>query len=491
MAMTNTLHRAVLRTRHWPGLGTFYRGIYSAAIAACAKGFYALAGVSAVYLHRGMTSASWEAGVSDIDLILLRSPDAGPTEEKEFLSRLSSRLGALKRVFPMLGDLWIADKDELNCYLRWGGLRAWEDSPNWRKISGQSVAIPPLEESPEKKRLLDPWVWALISHMEVSRRFFRPSGRPDKNEADLRKIFLDACRFSRHAGTEEELLTRDEARRRFPNAQDKSPKELWLESALLLADASRKVLPRLAGPETGCTPPPTVEPSAWMLDLKKSSGARAIVSDQPYHTYLLLAENADPGAFTRAAEGLLLQPPPGVALVLTPSSWALLLQSSYLGAPLGWLGSSVPQAPPSSGPFSGWGALAVGELPEVPLLAARLRWEIAAEAASWMTLWWRYLWIAPGWLNCFVLYHLYTRALGLRLLLMETPSGPFSDWEGLIARSEQRFADQRPFLESLARFFREEPEPCLGNTERSSLAPEHLEALSQIIGEFTPLCSRR
>ena len=70
-------------------------------------------------------------------------------------------------------------------------------------------------------------------------------------------------------------------------------------------------------------------------------------------------------------------------------------------------------------------------------------------------------------------------------------SGPFSHWEGLITRSARSFPDQRPFLESLSQFFRAEPEPCLGGTARSALAPEHLEALHKIIGEFTPLCSRR
>lgn len=496
MAVSTPLHRAVLRTRHWPGLGALYRGIYSAGVEVCAKGFYALGGFSAVYLHRGMTSASWEAGVSDIDLILLRSNGKGPADEKYFLARLSSRLRMLKKLFPMLGDLWIGDKDELDCYLRWGGLRAWEDPPRWRKLLGEPIAVPALAESPEKKRRFDPWVWAFVSHMEVSRRFFHPTGPPEKNESDLRKIFLDACRFSLYAGAKEEapdgLLSRDEARSRFPQADDKSPKELWLESVMFLAEASREVLKRLAGPETGPTPfPQKVDSDSWMHDLKKSSGALAVVSDQPYHTYLILPEKADLNDFSRAAESLLAEPPPGVALVVTPDTWALLLQSSYLGAPLGWLESTAPRDSAPSGPFAGWETRALGELAEIPLLPPRLRWEIAAEAASWMALWWRYLWIAPGWLNRFVLYHLYTRALGLRLMLLETPSGPFSDWGGLIARSARSLPDQNLFWESLAQFFRAEPEPCLGGTARSALASEHLEALNKIIGEFTPLCSRR
>ena len=58
-----------------------------------------------------------------------------------------------------------------------------------------------------------------------------------------------------------------------------------------------------------------------------------------------------------------------------------------------------------------------------------------------MLLWWRPLWIDPRYSNRFVLHHLYTRALALRLILSGSDSGPFCDWEILLARYAARFED--------------------------------------------------
>ena len=97
-----------------------------------------------------------------------------------------------------------------------------------------------------------------------------------------------------------------------------------------------------------------------------------------------------------------------------------------------------------------------------------------------MALWWRYLWIHPGYGSRFALFHLYTRALGLRLALEGAETGPWSDWQGLLRRSRE----DSDLLESLERFVREEPASFVDAAPRSCFAPEHVEALNALFGSM-------
>jgi len=487
--LTGLLHRAVLRTRGVPGLGALYRGIYAGALGLSARALHALPGLASVYLHRGLSRCDWEPGVSDIDLILVlgdEEPDEGLS-----LPRLQARLAALRRIFPMLGDIWLGSAEELRHYLRWGGLRAWEDAPDWKRLRGPGLEFPPLAESGPKRRWLDPWTWLFLSHMEIGRRYFdAAAGPPEKRDADMRKLYLDARRYGDYILADAEAgpapLTRAEAQARAPEAGRLSPRELWLDSSLRLARASRLVLARL-GSSGEC---PAVLPAATPKEREVLSRllsclgcARAVVRDQPYHTYLLLGENAAAMDYARAAEALLAAPVPGVPLVLEPAAWALALQSSYLGAPLGWLGAGAGRGSAAGGKlFPGWGACAVGEPPAtLPLLTRRLRWETAAEAASWMALWWRPLWIGSGSGNRFVLHHLYTRALGLRLALAGEPGGPFCDWELTLPRAAALMGEDGRFAARLRRLLLDEPGGRLDSVSRGQLAPGHLGALTRLM----------
>jgi hypothetical protein len=441
--MRRALHRAVLRSRGVPGLGALYRGGYAGATALAAGALHALPGSRSVYLHRGLTREGWEPGVSDIDLIFLREEAA---DEAAALAALGARVSGLKRLCPMLGDLWIGSEAEARTYLRWGGLRAWEDSPDWRLLRGRALDLPASAESAAKRRWLDAWVWAFTAHMDISRRLFTPGPElAEKRDADLRKLFLDSRRCAdfilEAKDGEAKPSSRAAARERHPGAGRLPARELWLDSALTLSRASRRALAATASEARGAAA--FAEGDAALAALVQGP-VRAAVRDVPYHTYLLLDEGAGRCDYEAAAELIRTRPVEGVPLVLEPASWALLLQSSYLGAPLGRLGGGgYAESSGAGAPFRGWGARAAGRLPDsLPLLPERLRWEAAAEAASWMLLWWRALWIAPGWSNRFVLQHLCTRAAGLRLTLDGDGAGPFSAWElqfaALAAKDEAR-----------------------------------------------------
>ncbi|MBI3553939.1 MAG: glycosyltransferase [Elusimicrobia bacterium] len=495
-AMIRTLHRAVLRTRGLPGLNALYRGVYAGAVAGSARALHALPGIRSVYLHRGLTRDGWEPGVSDIDLVLLC--EDGRQDADVFLRDLGARLAALRRPFPMLGDVWLGSGEELRNYLRWGGLRAWEDAPDWRLVRGASVETPACAESDSKRRWLDPWVWIFVNHMEICRRLFSPAPcLPEKRDADLRKLYLDVRRYSDFIlapdGSAKAPATRAQLKEAAREAARTPPRALWLESSLRLARASRAVLAAAASPARAeaAFPAPPARDRERLERLLAGSRARQAVFDPPYHTYLLLDEGASERDYLRAARSLLDHPQPCVPMVLEPSAWTLALQSSYLGAPLGWLGGEGERGqdrPPA--PFDGWGACALGDLAgRLPLLSARLRWETAAESASWMALWWRALWIGPRWPNRFVLYHLYTRAMGLRLILDGAPGGPFCDWEIQSACLSARSQTQRRPLSRARALLLCETAGTLESCARGELEPGHLRALAGLMRGLQPALS--
>ncbi|MBI4349718.1 MAG: hypothetical protein HY553_22975 [Elusimicrobia bacterium] len=465
----------VLATRDVPALSSAYRALYRGAAAGSAAALETTAGAHSVILHRGMTREGWEPGVSDIDLIVVLPPVKTAAEEAVRLRRLRAATGALKAAAPMLGDLWLPEPAELARYRRWGGQRASEDPPAWRVLRGAGLPEAALLESSAKRRFLDPWAWCLVSYLELSRRRFR--ARPDaaaKDEADLRKLFLDAWRYGSFAAREtNRVATRAQARAVRADAGAAAPAALWSESARLLERASRAALEGLGvvdGPAARFPAP------AWALEgrmnaLRASGGARAVVCDPPYHTYLVLDDGAGEREYARAARAALADPLSGVPVVLSASAWALALQSSYLGAPLGRLDSG--SGPAGGGLLDGPGPCALGELPPSPRLPEPLRRQVAAEAASWMAIWWRSLWIESSWTNRYVLRHLYSRGLGLSLWLGGRDAPAFSDWEPLVASA--------PMGETVRRLAAAEPAAVLDRAPRSALGAGHLEALRELM----------
>jgi hypothetical protein len=439
-------------------VGAAWRAAYAGASAACARGLAALPGVSAVVLHRG-AARSPEPGVSDLDFILVRGP-LSPHAEAAWLEGLAAARRRLRGAFPMLGDLWVAEPAELERYLRVGGLRAWEDRPGWRILAGELPAPPPYEGGALRRRL-DAWVWAFVAHMELTRRLLRP-GRdlPEKREADARKMHADAVRRSAFAGSP------GSGSPAVRPAADRRPlRALWPESAGALSAASEALAADAAEGTSAAAPwpAPAHGPAAAAERGLRSLGARALVLDAPYHTWAVFDDGASPERLCEAARALAAEPLlPGVPLALTASSWALLLQSSYLGAPLG--GLDGPAVPAGDGLFAGWGPTSLGD-PRGGLarLPAALRRAAAAEAAAWMAVWWRGLWTEESFPNRFVLYHLHVRAAQLSLARAGRPVP--SAWDALLGGPALRFA-------------REEPAACVDGVPRAALAPEHAAAVA-------------
>jgi hypothetical protein len=482
------LQRAVLRTRSLPGAAALYRGGYRGAAAVAARALAAVPGVEAVVLHRGMTRDDFTPGVSDIDLLLVLEERAAAAAA-DLLPRLDARLRALRAALPPLGDAWAGSRAEIRSYLRWGGLRAWEDAPAWRTLRGVAPAPEPSRESPAKRGVLDPWVWAFISYMDVSRRFFAAGDDlPEKRAADARKLWADARRCADAVVLGRPPVDRVRARRDAVAAslESASVRELWLDAALRLREASGAALARVgSGTEAFRLPPPGQPAAAASLARLRAAvpAARLAVWDPPYHRYLVLRDGAQADDYLSAARAFEAQRGPGVPLVLDAASWALALQSSYLGAPLGWASGGEGRGSDGGARlFPCWTSSAAGDQPdELPSLDAGLARETAAEAASWMALWWRSLWIGSGWSNRFVLHHLYTRALGLSAALDGQPSGPFCDWELLLARAAARRPDEARSLLAARKHLLGETDAALDSDDRSRLSPAHLPAVQRLM----------
>ena len=465
------LHRIVLATRNLPGISMVYRGIYRRSAEFAARSLASIPGVEGVSLHRGMTRPGWEPGVSDIDLVIRGNASA--------YGAVLSRAQSLRAFIPMLGDLWIGEDSEYRNYARWGGNRVAEDLALWKPLAGSgpvSTDLPGSSENKVKRAALDPWVWSFTAYVEASRRVLCGGGVVgEKDLADLRKASADTVRLA-HGSKLREI------------DRTASVDQLWLSAALSLSEFSRSVLNRTADGTSPLTlPEPRDVEERSRLNVLLDGPVRGVVFDPPYHTYLILEEDASEADFKEAARIAVERSPGGVPLILTPSSWELCLQGSYLGAPLGAFGKYGKPG----GLFGDGGPRVVGSVNgAVRRLPLKLRWEIAAEAASWMLLWRRPLWGDANSGNQFVLFHLFTRAAGLRLAL-EGEEVPFWDWDALMKRSAEIFPEEADLYESLERYSAEEPEEAVNGLPRERLDPSlerGLDILFDRISKRLELC---
>jgi len=361
-----------------------------------------------------------DPGVSDIDLLLL-------VEDGADLCELSPVRDSLRRVFPVLGDLWIGTQEEYRRYLQWGGSRAVEDPPTWKTLAGEPIASDVKNLQSEAKRPLNAWHWCFVSLMELSRRLFLPSEDPKgKKEADSRKLFADVIRYA-EAARGRALKDRRTVLSSLPAT---SLERMWAKAGLLLDGASYEISDTL-GLGEGEVPPR--------------------YTDLPYHVYRIFKGRLSLELLDNERRAVERQRADAVPLVISEKTWSLLVRSAYPGAPLGRFEDSGAHL-------------------------ADLSWECAAEAASWFCLWRRAVWIDEAFPNRFALKHLYTRAAGLRLLLCGHPV-PFDETEALFERSADLFKEDAPLYRSIARFLKEEPAACLEGVPRRLLAPEHEKAL--------------
>lgn len=122
---SKSLQRFVLRSGGVPPLGWLYRACYRAGQAWILRDWpRRFPEIARVDVRRGLASADWLPGASDLDLrVVLRGR---PADELRFLGEFWSRYRAQKRLLPFLGETQIVDPADAAWVAEFGGARERE-----------------------------------------------------------------------------------------------------------------------------------------------------------------------------------------------------------------------------------------------------------------------------------------------------------------------------------------------------------------------------
>lgn len=128
----------VLKTWHYPLFNYIYSMQYRFSIKAIIAVLGMVPNLKSLYLRRGLSSKDWIPGISDIDLIAVIEQDAVENENIT-IKKIGDTYCFLKKIFPYLGEIQIATPLEVQNYLAYGDIRAFEASASWRLLSGVPV----------------------------------------------------------------------------------------------------------------------------------------------------------------------------------------------------------------------------------------------------------------------------------------------------------------------------------------------------------------
>lgn len=458
-------------------------------------------------MRRGLASGDWAPGLSDIDLLLeiQKLPVSGETG---FLDRWHRMLRRLKRWLPFLGEVQIATRGELEAYLAHGDIRSRSFLKQCRPLLGRS----PLPACPEGKaqaedaretlkRRLDAWVECLHAFVRLAQDCFSPGDPPLRAAYTLRKCLLDILRYGELAVEGRSLpcegrsefwrhLRQDPGRnepfaRLLESLEEAETREQVQEASLQACALGARRLEILAGvivPEilshprenqASSAPYPSFDaPGREQESHRKFFGevARRLSGlvqegffDSLFHLYLVLPED---GGVEEALEAcgilLVLKRRFGIleipVLPLYPSSFQLLLWSSYLGDPLkflqltrpGWIGPKVYVDCAGKSDMlrlhlqAAWNLCSRWGTPPPAWLVQKVALECAAHLAlNWRGLGSTYAPFSP----LYRLIYLYGRMMGSRLLLECGEPCPFYPIEALASRYTLRFPGAKAWIE--------------------------------------------
>jgi len=105
------IRRVILYTNQWPVMRTLYRAPYRCAAALLGRAATETPGVRALFARGSYATGEWVAGRSDIDLTAVLSPGLSPGEELATAQKFQARAGALRRRFPMIGEVEVLAQD--------------------------------------------------------------------------------------------------------------------------------------------------------------------------------------------------------------------------------------------------------------------------------------------------------------------------------------------------------------------------------------------
>jgi hypothetical protein len=291
------LRTLVLRTNRYFPFRYSNQWPYRAAAKAAAMRFGRHAGVLALYLRHGQTSAAWIPGLSDIDLTMVLKRGLSTAAEFDLVDLLWSDYRSLKRYFPMLGELRILGADDLNLWLR-----ETSESPTpraWTLLAGEPVYDSAADRSPDwRRRCLDFAMWIYLDLIPPC------LAAPDSflNREDLRRRVRKIFRVLKPVLSEKPVVGEDAVVFEEPRAA--SALALAAQCAIALERAVLRLENGCAGDAEPARTPPSGGARFHSNPSCRLAGVRSAM--RFHETVLLVMENgstAEAIAATMAAAG--------------------------------------------------------------------------------------------------------------------------------------------------------------------------------------------
>ena len=458
-----------LATRGSPFFKEAYRAVAGAVVALSTRALACSRIVSDVFVYRGWIEGDWQAGISDIDLQCVFA--SGQKDESMICGCASffSIYRRLRGLFPLLGEILICSKEELSSYVRDGGARAEEFVRTGKSLRGVGrIPEPPARENPVAS--VTEALHAYSRMMAV--RFPGEIDHPERSRQNMRKAFLDVFRYCRRAGVRAPAVSRGVFEASLRLSRPDLAAALDCDDRDALCAGACKALDEACTPllAVGPTPPPTRSShrpgvSAGKLEEVFHRALDSFTEDlgmdgigfslEDGHRFELILpasfEEDRVGAICRHLDEMrqrhsFLRTLP---LPLSRRAWEFLQQSPYRHHPTAFLDCAAADGRVMTG---GRGLLGFLRLRRgVPVVERRLSAshfnDSVVQSLRHLDLCWREMFFSVD--SRKAAYHLYTRALGLRLLLEGGVAAPFTEMEAVLAEARERFVDARAWLDGL------------------------------------------
>lgn len=458
----------VLATRRRPVLRELYRAAGAAALALVAAAAARSRALSGVLVYRGWTEGDWQAGVSDIDLHCVLAA-AGEEDEGRALAAFLRSYRRLRSVLPFLGELMVCSGEELEGYVGDGGARAEEFVRTARLVWGRA-AVPP---APGRANPVAGAAEALHAYTRMMAVRFPSVVEPrERSRQNLRKAFLDVLRYARGARDGASVAPRADyeaalrgERGDLALALDADDRDALCAAAFaaldeagaaLLTDTAQPASPP-AAPSAPAAPADRLEEAfrreteAFSAGLGLREAGFSLEDGQRFE--LILPSGLDKGLLAAACRDLeelrrrssFLRTLP---LVLPRAAWEFLQQSPYRHHPTAYLDAQADGRASTGGRgLDGFVRLRRAVAPVQRRLSAARSREAVVQSLRHLDVCWRDLLFTgepePA------AYHLYSRALGLRLLLEAGVRLPFTQLETVVSAARESFPDARAWLDRL------------------------------------------
>jgi len=194
MSLQKLIQATVVRSNVcWP-FSSLNRQVYRLATLAFVHAFRPLPEIRSLYLRHSLVGTDWVPGLSDIDLTVILDSELTPDKEFAFLRRFWRRFRALKKAFPMLGEVDVLPERQLTTWTRFGN--RGHEIGTWRLLHGVSTlpAQPPRRRDEIVHDALDQAFSTYFGHLQP--RFLEKQGGDFVERLQLERLTRKIARYA-------------------------------------------------------------------------------------------------------------------------------------------------------------------------------------------------------------------------------------------------------------------------------------------------------